>query len=312
MNFLKFRRLLLLPVLACSGIFSSAFGARVQLQPVADTTLIEVAPDNNMGGTEFVNAGTAGANGARNRALYKFDFSSIPRGSSIKSAVVTLEVSREPGMGAQSSSFALHRFLRSWGEGDKDSLASGTFGLGLPATEGEATWNSPFAFTTNTWTFPGASNDFATVSSSSTIVLGVGDFPRFDSTSQMTADVQWWLDHPEANFGWLLKAEDEATARTARGFGSREFVVTDPNSAPYVEIEFIPAPTISNVQLANSELQFSFLAESNQVYVVEFQNALATNSWFTLTNIAESVDSTNVLISDSLSTNQRFYRVVAP
>lgn len=312
MNFAGFRPFTALLVLSIGATFTNAFAATIHIQPAADTTLIETAPDNNMGGTEFVNAGTAGANGARNRALYKFDLSSIPAGSKIKSAALTLEVSHEPSMGPQSSSFALHRFLRAWGEGNKDSVASGTFGLGLVATEGEATWNSPFAMTTNTWSLPGASDDFATVVSSSTIVLGISDFPHFNSTPQMIADVQTWLDNPDANFGWLLKTEEESTSRTARGFGSREFVVTDPNSPPYVAIEFVPPPAISDVRIANNQFQFSFLAESNQAYVVEFQNAVATNSWLTLTNIPASLDSTNILISDPLSTNTRFYRIVAP
>src|SRR5213075_1038028 len=52
----------------------------VSLQPIADTTLFQVAPGNNLGGAGFFNAGTAG-NGNRNRALLRFDFSgSIPTG----------------------------------------------------------------------------------------------------------------------------------------------------------------------------------------------------------------------------------------
>ena len=309
MSFAGFRRSVPLFAFAFCGFLSSAFAARIQLQPIADTTLIETAPDNNMGGTEFVNAGTAGANGARNRALYKFDFSSIPTGSKIRSASVTLEVSREPSMNPQSSLFELHRFLRSWGEGDKNSILEGSPGLGLPATEGEATWNSPFALTTNSWTFPGASNDFLETISSSIDVLGVSDFPHFNSTAQMIADVQTWLDNSNANFGWLLKTESESVAHTARGFGSREFVGEDTNSAPYVEVEFVPPPVISETRVVAGQFQFSFFAESNQAYVVEFKNTLSTNSWSELTNIAAPAETTNVAISDTISTNARFYRV---
>lgn len=312
MNFVGFRHSLSLLVFATGGIFSCSFAATIRLQPVADTTLIETAPDNNMGGTEFVNAGTAGANGARNRALYKFDLSAIPAGSKIQSAAVTLEVSREPGMGAESSSFALHRLLRSWGEGDKDSVESGTFGLGLSATEGEATWNSPFALTTNAWTFPGASNDFSTVVSSSTIVLGIGDFPLFNSTPEMVADVQTWLNDPAQNFGWLLKSEAESTPHTARGFGSREFAGIDTNSPPYLEVEFAEALSISNPQIIDGEFQFSFFAEANRNYTVEFKNALGTNSWNVLTNITAPTVPTNIFVSATISTSTRFYRVVAP
>ena len=294
-----------------SVIFHRAFAATILLQPVADTTLIEFAPTNNLGGSTFVNAGTAGQIGARNRGLYKFDFRSIPPNSKIKSAAVTLEVVQEPGSGGISSMFDLHRLLKSWGEGDKYTNVSP--GLGVSATVDEATWNSRFALTTNTWTSPGASNDYATAVSSSTPVYGVADFPHFNSTPQMIADVQMWLDNPASNFGWLLKSESEATAKTARGFGSREFAGADVNSPPYVAVEFVPPPTIFGTQITNSQLKFSFTAESNQAYVVEFKNVVvSTNSWLALTNIVAPIVSTNILVSDTISTNARFYRVVAP
>ena len=290
-----------------------AIAESILLQPVADTTLVEITPDNNMGGTSFVNAGRAGQSGLRNRGLFKFDFSSIPLNSKIKSASVTLEVTQEPNAGGESSSFTLHRLLKNWGEGDKDSTFSDSPGFGLSATDNEATWNSPFAFTTNTWSFPGASNDFTTVISSSATVYGVADFPRFDSTAQMIADVQTWLDNPELNFGWLLKSESESTLRTARRFGSREFAAGDVFSPPYIEVEFVSSPVLSNPQITNGQFNFSFFSEPNQNYVVEFKNALAsTNSWLTLTNINAFESPTNILIVDTISTNARFYRVVAP
>jgi hypothetical protein len=50
----------------------------VSLQASADTSLMEVAPDNNLGGAAFFNAGTAG-NGSRNRALMQFDLGGLSR-----------------------------------------------------------------------------------------------------------------------------------------------------------------------------------------------------------------------------------------
>jgi hypothetical protein len=299
-----------------SGILSCAFAATLQIQPSADTTLVETEPDNNLGATKFVNAGTSGI-GTKNRGLYQFDFSSIPAGSKITSAALFLEVTKQPNGGEVSSVFDLHRVLKSWGEGDKDSTLETSSGIGFPATINEATWNSRFAFTTNTWTSPGAFDDCATTVSSSTTIYGIGDFPIFNSTPQMVADVQTWLDNSSVNFGWLLATESEATSRTARGFGSREFLVTengiDTNSPPYVKIEFVPPPMISNPQIASGEFKFSFLAESNSAYVVEFKNALSsTNPWLNLTNINAPSESTNILVSDVISTNARFYRVIVP
>ena len=306
MNLAVIRRFLgLITLSKLHGVFA----ATVVLQPVADTTLVEVAPDNNMGGAAFVNAGTAGNNGLRNRGLYKFGFSFIPPNSKIKSAAVTLEVTAEPGSGGVSSSFALHRMLKSWGEGDKSTNISP--GLGVLATTNEATWNHRFALTTNTWTFPGASNDFATVISSSTQVYGTADFPHFGSTPQMVSDVQIWVNDSSSNFGWLLKTESESTLKTARGFGSREFAGEDTNSPPKLQVEFIAPPTLFNPQITNGQFSFSFLAEANEAYKVEFKNTFAsTNSWLTVTNISASMVATNISVSDPISSSTRFYRVI--
>ena len=138
MNHVRIHRAVLLFIFLVSVIFNRAFAATILLQPVADTTLIEFAPTNNMGGSTFVNAGTAGQNGARNRGLYKFNFSSIPPYSKIKSADVTLEVVQEPSAGGVSSMFDLHRLLKSWGEGDKVTGLHDGGGLGLLATTNEA------------------------------------------------------------------------------------------------------------------------------------------------------------------------------
>jgi hypothetical protein len=311
MNFFGIRHTLALFVFAVGGIFSLGFAATIRMHPIADTTLVETAPDNNTGANAFVNAGTSGI-GTKNRGLYKFDFTVVPPNSKIQSAILQLEVTKEPSGGAEPSTFELHRMLKSWGEGDKDSTLETSSGMGFPATINEATWNSPFALTTNSWTAPGATGDFADVVSSSVMVYGVGDFPIFDTTPEMVADVQTWMDNPATNFGWLLKTESESISRTARQFGSHEFAGIDTNSPPYLEIEFTEPLSISNPQIISGEFEFSFLAEANRNYTVEFKNALGTNSWLTLTNITAPTEPTHILVSDIISTNTRFYRVIAP
>ena len=140
----------------------------------------------------------------------------------------------------------------------------------------------------------------------------MGNWNQFQ-TPQMAGDVQNWLDNPGVNFGWLLKSESESTPKTARRFGSREWAGLDTNSPPYVEVEFVPPPTIQPLQITNGHFRFSFLAESNQAYRIEFKNALgSSNSWMTLSNFPAPPVSTNVLVSDALATNARFYRVVTP
>src|SRR5207245_11043011 len=70
----------------------------VTLHPVADPTLYETTPNNNLGAhTDFIAGTTAGNAGQpfRNRALLKFDVTGqIPTGATITSASLTLLVAR--------------------------------------------------------------------------------------------------------------------------------------------------------------------------------------------------------------------------
>ncbi len=279
-----------------------------------DTTLIGAVPDNNNGGQTFVNAGVT-QNYTTNRGLFRFDIGSrVPAGSKITHADLTLEVVRQPPPDDyKPSAFDLHRLLVSWGEGNKtnsSSVTSPSPGLGEPATTNEATWNARFAFTTNFWTTPGgaATNDYAPSVSSSQFIYGLGDSPyTFASTPVMIADVQIWLDHPETNFGWILKSSDEAMNWTACRFGSRE----DPQTAPRLTLEY--EPRIDRVQLSGNYFRLSFTAQAEQDYVVEFRDALSTdNAWSTLTNFAAQPASTNLVASDLITDEQRFYRLRLP
>src|SRR5436190_3400612 len=83
----------------------------VILTPVADTTLIETEPGNNLGGAAIVNSGTT-QNFTRNRGLFRFDISGqIPLGSRITKVDFVVEVTGQPKEEQWSSSFGLHRLL---------------------------------------------------------------------------------------------------------------------------------------------------------------------------------------------------------
>ncbi|MEO6036005.1 MAG: DNRLRE domain-containing protein [Verrucomicrobiota bacterium] len=298
-------------LLISSSCFSQAEVTEPPLLSVADTTLIEAEPDHNLGGVPFFNAGTAGPGGKRNRGLFRFEVSSIPGGAKIKSAILKLEVTQEPQAGPIPSFFSLHRLLRSWGEGEK--IPTSSPGLGLPATQNEATWNDRFALTTNAWRSPGAANDFAAVVSYSQYIYGVDSSPYFfphypETAPQLTGDVQFWLDHPGENFGWLLKTESESVQGTARRFGSRES-----DFAPELIVEFIRPPKIVNWKIVSNQFQFSFFADVDQSYAIQFCPALSnSNNWLTLTNIAPLTETNMVVVRDSLSATQRFYRIALP
>ena len=173
------------------------------------------AADNNAGAETAVTAGQVGSSGVNTirRGLIAFDIAgTIPAGSVILTATFDLDVVKSPSVGAVNSNFALHQVTTEWLEGTK----SGT--SGNPATAGEVTWNSAKHLTT-TWTTAGG--DFVVMPSGDTAVTGNGTY-TWNSTPGMVANVQSWLDSPSTNYGWLLKSDNEATAQTARRFGSKE------------------------------------------------------------------------------------------
>lgn len=226
-------------LLLASGVSQKIQADTVTLHPVADTTLIQVAPDANLGGAGFFNAGTAG-NGNRNRGLMQFSLlDGIPAGSTINNVYLSLDIIRQPSVDVETGTFVLRRMLTSWGEGDKVPADESSPGQGAPATTGDATWQFRFVGGP-AWSAPGglAGVDFAATPSSTAYVYGVGDPVEFESTPELTADVQRWVDHPDANFGWMLMPEDEIIRKTARSFLSRE----DPNGGPLLIIDFTPVP----------------------------------------------------------------------
>jgi hypothetical protein len=211
--------------LACLLLFSTAVVGRaadLTLTPVADTALLEVSPNNNIGGQPFFSAGTT-QNGPRTRGLVQFDFTTLPVGAVVQSAELVFEVTGQPVDGLEVDTFSLHRVLQAWGEGTKTFVNPASPGQGVPATAGEATWNqrqSGFA----TWAVPGgqAGVDFVAAGSTEQTIFSAGLPYSFPSTEALVADVQYWLAHPEANFGWMLKAQNEELRFTARRFGAHE------------------------------------------------------------------------------------------
>lgn len=288
--------------------FAATFGASAAtldqpIVPVADTCLIEIAPDNNMGGQNYFNAGS-NMQALRNRGLLRFDLSQIPPGSVINSATLTLSVVGVPTDGPAGSIFDLHRMLKPWGEGSE--LATIGAGRGSPATTNEATWNERFAFANAPWLNPGGEPDadYITDSTAEKFISDASFYTfRFGTLAQ---DIQFWLDHPQENFGWMLIPRDESEISSARRFGSRE----DPDNTPMLDISFLPATRIDSPQVSGNQLTFTFVAFAEQNYVVEYSSALSTN-WNVLTNISSQPAQTNITVSDALSNTQRFYRVNA-
>jgi hypothetical protein len=211
--------------------------AETTLSPSKDTALFSPSGDLSSGaGTLY--AGKIGSRGGSQtrRALLAFDLAAIPAGSTIDSVSLTLRAIATSDIAART--FTLHRVTSNWGEGT--SIA--TTGSGAPAAANDATWLHTF-YNSATWTTPGG--DFAPTPSASESIGGFGSY-TFDSTPQLVADVQAWLDAPATRFGWLLRG-DESLSQTVRAFDSRE--TGGGATGPALVIHYTPGPIPGDANL---------------------------------------------------------------
>jgi hypothetical protein len=293
-----------------SGPFSpSLHAAEVSLTPVADTSIFQAFPSNNFGGNEYLTAGTT-QNYTTNRGLIRFDpATALPRQARIISATLVVEVVGQPVDGDNPSCFQLRRVLRDWGEGNKAGHPPQQSGLGAAASTGEANWTHAFAETCAAWDAPGGqvASDFTSTVSGETFVYGTQFSPyQFDSTSQLVADLQDWLQHPERNFGWMLTTRDETNNFTARRFATRE----DPFRAPRLDVVYF-VPKIDAITVIPDGIAIQFTTEAGAAYAVEYCDGFASASWHTLTNIAPG-EASSIMVHDATAAPQRYYRLTVP
>jgi hypothetical protein len=224
-----FRTLVPISALALSAVGPTQ-AATLNLHPVADTTLQEAFPNNNLGdGTSFQAGGRR--QGGRARGLMRFDIAgSLPAGATITSVSLTLNVVGVPS-GGVNSLFDLDRLLSGWGEG------TGSDHGGTPGGAGQATWNNRLG-AGSPWLSAGG--DFSVTVSASRAIAGMGGY-TFSSTANLVSDVQGWLNNPANNFGWLLRSESELTPTSIRRFGSRDDAV---NSPLLTVVYVVPEPTV--------------------------------------------------------------------
>ncbi|MEL6141956.1 MAG: DNRLRE domain-containing protein, partial [Bacteroidota bacterium] len=181
--------------------------------PSKDNSIYGNVDQSNGAGTNLF-AGTI-ANAVPRRALLAFDLSSIPQGAIITEVRLNFNVNQ---VGSQSvtTTFNLHRLTSDWGEAGSVGGGQG----GTPQT-GDATWFCNFfgaGSCQTSWTTAGG--DFLSLVSGSLTMTGTGP-KTFQSTPNLVADVQAWLDGTFPNFGWILKS-DEVQQRQARRINSRE------------------------------------------------------------------------------------------
>ncbi len=221
-----------------SAMISGLPAATLSLTAVSDTSLYEISPDFNLGGTTLL----AGTNQkvSRSRALFRFDLSSLPAGAVVTGVEVLLYCTRQPDpdqhTGPVASDFSLHRMRVSWGEG------GGVNATGSVATAGDATWNERHYLGTS-WGTPGGSGgiDYAGNPSATTSVGNVGLY-GWGSSTELIDDVHSWLADPLSNFGFILVSGGESSPGSARRFASSEQSSTLA-PAPQLIVTYIPEPS---------------------------------------------------------------------
>lgn len=188
----------------------------LSLQPNAadgnDVWLNSFDPATNYGAYTALIVGDAySAYSTAARNCIKFDFSSIPAGSTISSVTLSLYEYAAGSGGAAPATWDAHlrKILQNW-------------------VEAEATWN--IYSSGNNWASAGCSSDgtdrIATPSASVTLDASVASAFIDWTGSGLVTDVQNYIDG-EANYGWLLSADDAeylgAGSYAYNGFYSSDF-----------------------------------------------------------------------------------------
>lgn len=203
-------------LLAGTGL-SFAHADSIALTPVADATLYEMSsldtPANGAGEYLFVGR-IANQNGDRRRSVLRFDVANaIPIGATITSVELRFFVDRTISGAVD---LGLHRMSSSWSEGATDAGAPG--GNGAPPSAGDATWLHR-NFPASLWATPGG--DFNSLASA-TVSVNAEQAYAIASTAALVADVQTWLNAPNSNFGWMLRANELTAPPTAKRIIARE------------------------------------------------------------------------------------------
>ena len=208
-------------------VCSPAWATKVLLTPTQDNTLYESGSglfSNGNGQRMFAGVPDEPV---RRRAVIAFKNinEEIPADATITSVKLRLHISFD---NSEATLINLHRLTSDWGEGASDALPPED--TGTSAQTGDATWIHTF-WPNAEWSTPGG--DFVAESSGTELMDSIGYY-TIESTPEMTADVQQWLDNPAENFGWVLIADEDR--RTEKRFDTRENNIEE--FRPVLEVTF--------------------------------------------------------------------------
>lgn len=179
------------------------------LYPSADNSIFS-SPENMHSAAlgNFLYCGKAGATNYR-RILIKFDLSSIPSYATIIESSLILHNTNPDSISNFADTIKIYRLTSDWGEAS--SMPIDLDENGVPATNGDATWDCNFA-TDSTSCFSAWNNaggDFIDTVSSRLCVsdtFGVAESAPY--TSRMNDDINGWIHGSFPNYGWILIADE--------------------------------------------------------------------------------------------------------
>ena len=178
-----------------------------------DTHIAEFFPNNNMGENDLFEAARyAGDLDTDDKnMLIAFDLSSVdPEREGLLSAdlILTLADTRN---GNSAKNLVCYRLLKPWNEGNRANSIDGD--LALP---GEATWFAAKRGELN-WDNPGGD-----VVDEPADEIEVGSAINQEYAWRITDYIKFWLEHPDSNFGALLKEENPSLQNGTKVFYSSE------------------------------------------------------------------------------------------
>ena len=187
----------------------------VSLTPAKDNSLIQYqAPQYSGGASPYIYVGVEHFSGTLMRGLVDFNVAgSIPAGSTINSVSLTVSMVLTSSTTTVTPTVGLHDVLQNWGQGT--GVPTAFMPPFSPTTTNDATWTNTF-YPNQSWNTPGG--DFSSTVSGTAVFGADGTNSTFNSTSQMVADVQSWLNNPSANFGWLMQGDE--TQNSGKMIGS--------------------------------------------------------------------------------------------
>ncbi|MBZ5515236.1 MAG: DNRLRE domain-containing protein [Acidobacteriia bacterium] len=192
--------------------FQDAVSPAVSYAGTRDTTLSQNAPDTNLGAsnTLLVDGDDPGGTGKDLATLIKWDASTIPAGSVVESAAITLTISN-----SSSNTYQIYELKRDW-------------------QEGAATWNVTSSGVN--WQVPGAqgTSDRGSTVLGSILATATGQ-ATITLNNAGIALVQSWVNNPSSNFGIILA---NSSNTDGLDFGSREQSTL--SSRPKLTIRYQP------------------------------------------------------------------------